>query len=562
MVLSCSLDTGKPSPSLIILSPTSGWTYHDDSPVYFQTNILTEDIHWTIGTQDGRFTGNGKSLLLEAGTYSVTASYGSQSTRTSFSVRHRAQLPLEERIYLIVSNGQTVIFPFGTQYPALLTLDGFANRISVSQGGPSDESRSLSADQSKIRKEPLRDIHIPLTIDKPLAFSTARSMTGTGEEGTRTFHVINTTSQMGRAHEIEATTLHEGERYRLWKPLDMAIEQTVLDSFISTLDTLIFPRITTIWGDWTDIDQDGKIAILFCPTINVEKIAVGFFNPNDFFARNTDTTSSHYNPNSNEMDILYVAVSSDESESYSMESILATIGHELTHAITFSQKTWRRIHEGKEALQADLFLDEGWSHLSENLCGLGTSGGNIRFLERYLSASASYSFASKTDTAGSRGATMLFLSWLFWRKGGMGWNQDGIIVDTGGMAFLQRMVQSEHTGWETIGHAFENGETSDSLLRQMFHEINRQRALSEPFSYRTDPITGEPVEVFSDMGDIGGIEIGHPTVMAFGQSISQLPRYTFSFFPPAFGRSQSYTVSTGNIQGEVFLSTIRGGESN
>jgi len=560
-IMSCSLDTSRQSPSLRILSPTPEWIYHDDSPVYFQTNILTEDVHWTLSTHDGMFTGNGKSLLLEAGTYAVTVSYKSQSTSSTFSVRHRIQLPLEERRYLIVSTTQKCMLPPGIQYPALLALDGFANSISVSYDTqPAD--RSVSTGQSMIMDEPVRDIRIPLTAATQLPVSASRTLSVMDGDGPRMFRVINTTSQMGKAHEVEAAVLHEGEKYKLWKPTGVKIEPAVLAGFINRLDTLVIPRITSIWGDWTDIDQDGKIAILFCPTINAEKLAVGFFNPNDFFSRNTNASSPHYNPNSNEMDILYVAVPSDENESYSVESILATIGHELTHAITFSVKTWRRIHDGKEMTQADLFLDEGWSHLSENLCGLGVSGGNIRFLERYLSSPIAYSFTSITDTAGSRGAIMLLLSWLFWKQGGMDFDQNGNVVDNGGIAFLRRMIESEHTGWEAIGLAYDGKRTSNALLGEMFCAINRQRTTAETFQYRTDPATGEPLEVFSAMGSVGDRIIGQPATISYGQKTPQLPRYTFGFLPPQtrMGTDRIYTIISGNIQGEIFFSTVKGNE--
>lgn len=556
-VMSCSLDEPSRVAPLNIMSPTPGWTYYDDSPVYFQTNIISDDIVWTIDPQEWTFQGNGTARSLKAGEYTVTARYGSQTSTVSLSVQHTVQQPFEERRHLLVAQNQTLTFPGGIQYPAVLTLDGTMSnlRVSFDEAVVPRQATDKGQDPSD---SAVRDIRIPLSVQSPLPPEHSRSVARKDTTGTRTFHVIDTVSQMGKAHEVEARVIHESERYRLWKPFDTQIGQQVLDEFIAKLDSLVIPRVTAIWGNWTDIDQDGKIAVLFCPTINEEKLAVGFFNPNDFFAKDTDVSSPHYNPYSNEMDILYVAIPEADNGSYSTTSIMATIGHELTHAITFSQKTWLRVHEGQAAIQAELFLDEGWSHLSENLCGLGVSGGNIRFLERYLTSPASYSFASTTDTVGSRGATMLFLTWLFWRQGGMTWDETGNIADNGGIAFLRRMVQSDGTGWEAIGQAYGDGKDTDSLLRELFTAINRQRATKESFRYTTDPVTQEPVEVFSGMGDVGGVMIGQPATRNYDETVHPMQKYSFCFFPACGSEFQRYTVNTTKLTGEAFISAVRG----
>jgi hypothetical protein len=194
------------------------------------------------------------------------------------------------------------------------------------------------------------------------------------------------------------------------------------------------------------------------------------------------------------MDIIYIAVPDSSSDSsYSQASIIATIAHEVTHGSTFSEKTWKRHLSGNmDAQREDLFLDEGWSHLTENLCGYGVSGGNVQFLRRYFDDTAAYSFCTanrygQDDSAGMRGAITLFLSWLFWRQGGMTWDSadPSRLVDTGGIVFLRRMLASTTTGWESIGQAY--GESTDTLFQTMLTELHHARVTGTMYHFKPDP---------------------------------------------------------------------------
>ncbi len=221
--------------------------------------------------------------------------------------------------------------------------------------------------------------------------------------------------------------------------------------------------------------------------------------------------TAYYNPSSNEMDIVYLAVP-DESTSYSNETIVATCAHELTHAVNYTNKTWKRVIAGdSSAVQEDLFLDEGWSHLGESLCGFGVSGGNLKFLSAYLKDTSRFSLCGTDalgngDSAGRRGGMAMFLSWLFWKKGGMTWSDSNptVPIDCGGIAFLRAMTSSSETGWESIGSAF--GTSTRDLFFAFASELNASRLVDSSKSYKVDPVTGEPVYVWSNMGTIGSGE--------------------------------------------------------
>jgi hypothetical protein len=364
---------------------------------------------------------------------------------------------------------------------------------------------------------------------------------------------------------MEAELYYQSERLNVWIPETAAIEPAVTAALITAVETRIIPRIETIWGWPADIDEDGRFALLFAPTINEERLAVGFFNPADFFERNIDTTSSSYNPASNEMDILYTALSeTEDGSSYSPESIIAAIAHELTHAATFTVKTWIRMQNGdSRAAREELFLDEGWSHLTENLCGFGVSGGNIRFLNRYLDDTAQFSFCGanrngQEDSAGVRGAMTLFLSWLFWKSGGMEWDalNPVALIDTGGIAFLKRMVTSAETGWESIGNAF--GKPTPTLFNEMLNEINNYRMNGRVYQYKTDPLTSEAVDFFVNMGIVNSSQtmtefyVGFPKPFDAFFTKTLMP-WSFLFMEPFF--VQSDTLDETNAvkhSGDIF----------
>lgn len=298
----------------------------------------------------------------------------------------------------------------------------------------------------------------------------------------------------------------------------------LVDKCIQTVENTVLPRLKILWGNAADIDGDGRIGIVIAPSINEEKTAIGFFNPADFYNKNSDINS--------------VAVpDGSPGSSYSVESIIATIAHELTHVITYTNKTWRRQINGQtDAAREELFLDEGMSHLSENLCGYGISGGNIKFLRKFFEATADYSFCEpnrygQEDSAGMRGAMSLFLTWLFWRQGGIefeGTDPDGVI-DKGGAAFLQALVNSPDMGWGSIGKAADTD--TKVLFEEMTAQINLLRGTGQYYKYKVDTTTKEPVDFFANMKNQGDADIiiGFPKEYDISAR-SNIGAWSFMFF--------------------------------
>jgi hypothetical protein len=216
-----------------------------------------------------------------------------------------------------------------------------------------------------------------------------------------------------------------------------------------------------------------------------------------------------------------------------------------------------------QAAREELFLDEGWSHLTENLCGFGVSGGNIRFLNMYLNDTALYSFCGtnrngQEDSAGMRGAITLFLSWLFWKAGGMEWDSVNpvALIDTGGITFLRRMVTSAETGWESMGSAF--GKPTHTLFNEMLNEINNYRMSERVYQYHIDPLTNEAVDFFVNMGIVNGSQNMTEVYVGFPKTYDEfstkaLAPWSFLFMEPIFVQSETFDeINAIQHSGDIF----------
>lgn len=569
-----------------IMSPRENWIYYSDMPLVFATNIRSGTITWSSSKDGYLGSGNGLGKLLTAGTHTISANAKTGSKTIIVDIWEWEITEYTYRTYLVTAQQRTIPFPSGTYSPVCYTLDGSAQNVQLllqpieseqtsSAKFISPYSSTNSYNSPANTDIPLRDFRVNTT-ENPTWFknvakkSVSRNATKrytVGQE--KEFFVINTANQLEIPHTVTANLLDSGSKWTLWQDVTQPpISASALNTCIENIEKLIIPRMQAIWGTWADIDGDGKIALLLCPTINDEKRAIGFFNPIDLFNRDTDDSSENYNPYSNEMDLLYIAVpDGSQTGNYSASSISATIAHELTHAITFNRKTFSHIAQGDtDRRQEELFLDEGWGHLSENLCGFGVSGGNISFFDLFLKNTNAYSFCGENalgqgDTPGRRGAMTLFLSWLFWKSGGMDWDtrRGYLPIDQGGIHFLQRMLDSNLYGWESIGEAY--GKPTDELFAEMVYELNMQQSKIEPFIFAVDPYTGEPVEFFTHMGLLTSSDkswhIGSPARLSSGSSVTVLP-WSIQFFNTFESlQAVNYTIGAQKVQGSVYIAATR-----
>lgn len=569
LLLSCPVDVQDTNHDTIqILSPVSSWTYFEDVPVSFSLNAAVSETRWTSSIVGELGVGNGFSLSLSAGTHVIEAtnSYGTRSV--TITVQSKEYVSSDEVSVMLSRASIERSLPGFDWYPYVIAGAEQVEDLQVSfaEGMNTSNSRRIPVSPAV-----MRDI-APARINRHAGVYTASGlgrsllMDKIGALGdTREFLVYNTSNQYADPHIINATMVYKGTGVTVWYPCELAKDESMIVEFCSALEALVIPRVKALWGAPGDVNGDGAVSILLTDTINEEQVALGFFNPLDFFALDIDPASSSYNPVSNEMDMIYLAVPTQET-TYSMETILATAAHELTHLVSFSSKTWNKMMAGSlDAPQEELFLDEGWSHLSESLCGYGISGGNAAFLNVYFEDTASYSLCGPSlhgheDSAGRRGAMALFLSWLFWEKGGMEWNAEGNPVDGGGIAFLREMLDCNVTGWDSIGYAY--GISTNRLFELFVKELNEARLANELFVSHIDPVTDEPVELYANMGSLsfGGrtITVSFPLSheLSSAKSLYVAP-WTFAFYSPMYGMAgQTLEIQMEDSVPSAFLKIL------
>jgi hypothetical protein len=556
----------------LLTSPKTNWVYYHDEMILLSINIKANDIIWKSSINGYLGTGNHLYLYLEPGLHTITASIQGINNSVMVNVNYRST---DEIRNMVTGTPFIVKLRPGTYYP---------NIASFESGTLNDFNVSINANNAKLsdysfyrttNSIPLRDIRIEFNesiatenITRMRATSSAtssaisRAINSTTSNGS--FFVESTLQNGTPPRLINFTLFHETDTYSLWADYNNTVNNSALNYLIAEVNNILLD-VRRIWGDWADINNDGKITILVTNVINQENRACGFFNPYDFFPRNQDSASWNFNPYSNEMDVVYLGMPSEFlADPYLYNRIAATFAHELTHAITFSKKTWGKtdlwnLGDKREILS----IDEGLSHLSECLIGYSISGDNSLFVNRFLEGTGHFSLFGRNadgfyDSVGMRGSMMLFLSWLFWKKGGFGWDSNGNIIDLGGIRFLRTLIESDGAGQDNIGLVF--GEDIEHLFHRMIAEINAQRILGTKHNGILHPKTGEPVNLFTNMDYYNSITgYNEKIIIPISYNDADYARrnvvsWSFVFINPiVINQEEQVVLTSKNHTGKVFL---------
>ena len=123
-----------------------------------------------------------------------------------------------------------------------------------------------------------------------------------------------------------------GEKYTLWVESDT--EYTGDYDFVgTTFDDKIYKQLTDVFGDWYDVDGDGKLAIFIYKITGTTK---GYMSSYDIYNNKIDCIHLNYN---------YISTAK------------TTLAHEFTHLLSFSQKMGF----------ADTWIEEGIATVAENI---------------------------------------------------------------------------------------------------------------------------------------------------------------------------------------------------
>ncbi|MBI5834520.1 MAG: zinc ribbon domain-containing protein [Armatimonadetes bacterium] len=210
----------------------------------------------------------------------------------------------------------------------------------------------------------------------------------------RTFSVVE-----GSQPTVTATLKAKGTHCLLYVD-DSTVAGAFTDANLldmrDTFDNQIYSTNTGIYGATGDVDSNGRIILLFTPTIRAG--GYGYFYPSDVLGAG------------NNADMLYARVpspSNGQTFAVLRTGLLATMAHELAHLINFHYK---RADGGEES-----WLNEGLSFACEQLNGwLDSAGGSPENVAAYFRSPERYTLHELTGNYddGHAGAGFLFVRYL------------------------------------------------------------------------------------------------------------------------------------------------------
>jgi hypothetical protein len=248
----------------------------------------------------------------------------------------------------------------------------------------------------------------------------------------RSFQVLDLNGS--GSSSVETNLLYFGPHVLAY--VEPGLDSATLESIrgiAKSFDTRIYDLDLQVFGPAADVDGNGRVILLFTPKLNASKQAVGFFFQGDLLERTQD------NPDSNQADILYLGVPVNNDANFSVRSLEATTCHEFQHLIHYSRKTLPHLADAQPP-EENVAINEGLSHLAEDLCGYNLKGGNLAFVARFLAhpekiSLDGLSIDGKSDSIERRGAMYLFMRFL---------------LEQYGSGFIKNLISSSGSGLENV----------------------------------------------------------------------------------------------------------------
>ena len=335
----------------------------------------------------------------------------------------------------------------------------------------------------------------------------------------------------------------------------------------ATVDTLVIPVNTAAFGEPTDIDANGRIAILFTRAVNeltprgAGGIVLGFYFSRDLLPRSGAAGEC---PGSNTAEIFYVLVPDPSavlgdarSKAYVQGVAVSTIAHELQHLINASRRMY--VTRTQETVE-ETWLSEGLSHIAEELVFYRASGlaprqniggaqlalgthvrdmhelfmrGNFGRYAQFLETTQSNSPMAGNDQLATRGASWAFLRYVADRAGAV----DG--------DFWRRLVDGRHTGAANLDAALAGtGMSAVGALKDWATAVAMDDLVPA-----VDPALTQPSWLFSTSMPALGYRGGpHAFVLLDGQPSSIQVRAggsVYFFFALDAGREGLVQISSG-----------------
>lgn len=445
-------------------------------------------------------------------------------------------------------------------------------QISASQSSSNFVAQSNLGDESLVNEEQsgendlteqfhtsLRDIEAALEGETPVQSTSSAYLTSYLTVGdSRQFNVLSSITNNSSYTTVTATLVYQTEYANFYLD-DDAVGSITQDNIEKLADDFagITPTEREIFGNESDVDGDGRFAILFTPVINKMGasqggIVTGFFYALDLFE------SSKY-PNSNEMEIIYTFVPDPSgqygtaiSESFAVKNVLkGVLPHEFQHMISYNEHTF--VHGGAAELG---WLNEGLSHLAEDFysieyssertndsSGVISSFGleNPSRVATYLSSIADVCFTCGTSLS-QRGGSYLFVKYLY-EQAELG-NLPNV---SDGMSFLHLLDRTTLRGTDNLVQAAIGPSATDADFKTLLGKFSLAVYLSGTNQNSDDQYNFFGIPLRGAVNDNRGTVLNGPAI----QMVSEFP-FVNSFQGMGVGyvqiSSSDIAASGGSLQ--------------
>jgi hypothetical protein len=210
---------------------------------------------------------------------------------------------------------------------------------------------------------------------------------------------------------IDANLVREGRDVRIYQDdqtTDADIAPGLIDQIVALLDERIIPRSREVLGEHSDIDGDGKLAVLLTGWLGHLQ---GGRTAVNGFVRGSDFHPQMKAPFGNQADVLYLNASLRPGP-----ELVPLLAHEYTHAVACSLRMCQ-LHTLRPLPGEADWINEGIAHVAERLHEAGWSNLDYR-IRAFLNAPEraplvvdDYYRAALWRDPACRGATYLFLQW-------------------------------------------------------------------------------------------------------------------------------------------------------
>lgn len=300
------------------------------------------------------------------------------------------------------------------------------------------------------------------------------------------------------------------------------------------------PDERLLFGDESDVDGDGKFAILMTREVNALGQKYGGLITGYFYA--TDLFSEDSYANSNEMEIIYTLVPDPQGSfgsnvpyDLAINNILpGVLLHEFQHMINFNQHYFL-----KGTTSEAPWLNEGLSHLAEDLYSLDDSiympfSGleNPSRIGRYLKNIDQVCFTCGSSLQ-QRGGSYLFLRYLY-EQAELG----QLPYPENGMHFIELLLSGSYRDIKNITNALSGDPSDITTFEQALSQFGLTVYLSGTGKNQDENLKLDGINLRSVQDDNRGTFLNGPSVIRVE---------SFPYVQTITGHSLSYLQIPGSL---------------